>query len=73
MPKTDLTEVDKPQHYQSGTQQAIDVIEDFELNFNLGNVIKYTLRAGKKDPDKKIEDLKKAVWYLEREINREGP
>ena len=42
MPKTDLTEVDKPQHYQSGTQQAIDVIEDFDLNFNLGNVIKYT-------------------------------
>lgn len=63
--------VDRPDHYQgsSASMQAIDVIEEFGLNFNLGNVVKYLLRAGKKDPNKKLEDLKKAKWYLEREVD----
>lgn len=60
--------VDHPQHYQSKTGlEAIDVIEAFNLNFNLGNVIKYILRCGKKDAD--IQELEKAKWYLEREIS----
>ena len=60
--------VNKPVHYMSELGiEAIDVIEAFELNFNLGNAIKYILRAGKKDSI--LQDLKKAVWYLQREIN----
>jgi len=56
-------------HYESKTgMQAIDVINAFDLNFNLGNVIKYTLRAGKKDD--KIKDLNKAIDYLKYEIER---
>jgi len=49
--------------------EAIDCIEAFNLNFNLGNVVKYITRAGKKT-DKPIEDLEKARWYIEREIER---
>lgn len=59
--------VNHPPHYQGLTFEAIEVIEDFELNFNLGNVIKYILRCGKKDDA--IEDLRKAQYYLTREIN----
>ena len=59
--------VNHPKHYQSKTGlEAIDVIEAFDLNFNLGNVIKYILRCGKKDAD--VQELEKARWYLEREI-----
>lgn len=62
-----LDPVNEPQHYMSeGGLEAIDVIESFELNFNLGNVVKYLLRAGKKDDE--TQDLKKALWYLRREI-----
>ncbi len=61
--------VDHPEHYQGTKYEVIDIIEDFKLNFNLGNVIKYILRAGKKD--NQHQDLKKAMWYLEREITKE--
>jgi hypothetical protein len=57
-----------PDHYKSGLIEAIDVIEDWELDFCLGNVIKYIARAGKKDD--LITDLKKARWYLDRAITR---
>lgn len=61
--------VNHPQHYQSKNgMEAIDVIEAFDLGFNLGNVIKYILRAGKKDAT--VQELEKAKWYLEREINK---
>lgn len=60
--------VHHPQHYNSKTFEVIDIIEEFELNFHLGNVIKYVLRAGKKDC--RITDLQKALWYLNREIER---
>lgn len=60
--------VDHPSHYQGNEFEVIDIIEDYDLNFNLGNVIKYTLRAGKKGDFK--TDLRKAIWYLNREINR---
>ena len=58
-----------PSHYQTASGlQAIDVIEEFGLGFCDGNVVKYVLRAGKKDPTKEIEDLEKARWYLDRYI-----
>lgn len=61
--------VDHPSYYQ-GKIEVIDFIEDKHLGFNLGNCVKYISRAGKKNPDKLIEDLKKARWYLDREIAR---
>jgi len=64
-----MMHVSSPTHYQGKGLQAIDVIEDFSLGFNLGNSIKYILRAGKKGD--RIQDLKKAIWYLERECNSE--
>ena len=62
--------VDHPAHYggADNTYEAIKVIEAWELGFNLGNVIKYISRAGKKGS--KLEDLKKAQWYLNREIEK---
>jgi len=58
-----------PNHYKSKSGiESIDVIEAFELGFNLGNATKYILRAGKKDPAKTKEDLEKAIWYLNRQI-----
>ncbi len=65
-----------PQHYQNRNDnlQVIDVIEQFNLNFHRGNVVKYTIRAGRKDEqgyenlEKAIEDLTKAKWYLDRQI-----
>lgn len=60
--------VNHPKHYNSGNIEPIKVIEDWDLGFHLGNVIKYIARAGKKDKTKTIEDLKKAQWYLSRYI-----
>ncbi len=61
--------VQNPGHYHGkGCIQAIDVIEAFDLKYNLGNAEKYILRAGKKDGNSKIQDLKKAAFYLKREI-----
>lgn len=60
--------VNHPSHYQGNGLEAIDVIEAFSLGFNIGNVIKYLLRAGKKESY--VRDLEKAKWYLEREISR---
>jgi hypothetical protein len=63
-----MSNVDHPEYYQGQNLEAIDVIEAFDLGFHLGNVIKYVLRAGKKGSD--IEDLKKAAWYLDREMEK---
>jgi len=60
--------VNHPDHYLHGGIEVIDVIEAFNLDFCLGNVVKYILRAGRKDPNKEIEDLNKASWYLNRRI-----
>ena len=58
-----------PDHYRSGGMEAIDVIEAFfPDSFHLGNAFKYIARAGKKGDA--IEDLKKSVWYIQREIER---
>ena len=57
--------VNHPSHYQANGLEAIDVIEAFELPYHLGNVVKYVLRAGRKN-DSPEEDLRKARWYLDR-------
>jgi len=62
--------VNHPSHYTDGKIEVIDFIEDKGLNFHRGNAVKYIARAGKKDPEKEVEDLQKAVWYLNREITR---
>ena len=62
--------VNHPNHYNSGRIEVIDFIEDKELGFHLGNAVKYISRAGRKNPDKIVEDLQKAVWYINREIGR---
>lgn len=54
------------EYYNPGTYEAIKVIRAWDLNFALGNVLKYVCRAGKKDDA--LEDLKKAAWYLNNEI-----
>lgn len=63
--------IENPKHYggSDSPYEAIKVIEAWELGFNLGNVLKYIARAGKKDQTKRLEDLEKAQWYLNREIN----
>lgn len=61
--------INHPKHYNTGQYEAIDVIEDWELGFCLGNVVKYISRAGKKDENTELKDLKKALWYLERHVN----
>lgn len=60
--------VDHPLHYNAGKIEVIDFIEDQSLGFNLGNAVKYTARAEHKGQD--VEDLKKAIWYLTREVAR---
>ena len=60
--------VNHPSHYTDGKIEVIDFIEDKGLGFCLGNAVKYIARAGKKDATKEIEDLQKAVWYIERRI-----
>lgn len=59
--------VNNPAHYTAGGIETIDFIEAKKLNYNLGNVIKYLTRADYKG--NKLEDLRKAQWYLTREIN----
>ena len=58
------------EYYKPGNIEAWDVIEDWELNFNLGNVIKYVARAGLKADNTTQGDLEKALTYLEREVGR---
>ena len=58
-----------PKHYQ-GTIQPIDLINAQNLNFNLGNVVKYVCRAGKKQGENVLSDLEKAKNYINYEIER---
>ena len=60
--------VNHPAHYKVGGIETIDFIEAKQLNYNLGNVVKYITRADHKGNN--IEDLKKARWYLNREISK---
>ena len=63
-----MSAVNNPKHYNKGKIEVIEFIEDQQMNFNLGNVVKYVSRAGSKDDI--VQDLSKAKWYLEREIAR---
>ena len=58
--------VNHPSHYTDGGIETIDFIEAKKLPYHLGNAVKYISRAGKKDDE--IQDLKKAVWYINRYI-----
>ena len=64
--------VNHPSHYggKDNPYEAIKVIEAWDMDFNLGNVLKYISRAGKKGEWKHLEDLQKAAWYLDRAIKR---
>lgn len=64
--------VNHPPHYKTpnASFEVIDVIEAFQLPYHLGCVAKYLFRAGRKDPAKLVEDLKKARWYLDRYISK---
>ena len=57
-----------PAHYTRGSIEVWDFIRDQQLSYHLGNAIKYICRAGFKSPDTKVEDLKKAIHYLENEL-----
>jgi hypothetical protein len=69
-PKTRMQEsvdlVNAPPHYTAGGIETIDFIEAKQLNYNLGNAVKYISRADHKG--NRIQDLQKAKWYIEREI-----
>ena len=62
--------VNHPDHYTDGGIETIDFIEAKKLPYHLGNAVKYISRAGKKEPEKTAEDLKKAVWYINRYISK---
>lgn len=67
--ETEFDNVNHPKHYTEGRKyEPIEVIEDWKLDFCLGNAVKYISRAGRKDETKTIEDLEKAKWYIDREI-----
>lgn len=60
--------VEHPAHYNVGNIEVIDAIEAWKLNFSRGSAVKYIARAGHKDDE--LEDLRKAAWYIDREIKR---
>lgn len=62
--------VERPHHYTFGPIEVIDAIEAWQLGFHLGNVVKYVARAARKG--RYLEDLRKARWYLDREIQRQS-
>ena len=70
MKKEEKEMVNHPSHYggEGNPYEAIKVIEAWGLGFCLGNTVKYISRAGKKD--EVIQELEKALWYLQREINK---
>lgn len=68
MEKMQIDNVNSPIHYNVGKIEVIEAIEDWKLNFNLGNVIKYIARCEHKENKK--QDLEKAKWYIEREISK---
>lgn len=65
--------INHPAHYNYATIEPIDVIEDWQLPYHLGNSLKYIARAGHKEGNSEIQDLKKAIWYINRYIElKEG-
>ena len=68
VPKSEGNAVAHPSHYNQGKYEVKDVIRDWNLNFNLGNAVKYIARAPYKHPDRIIEDYEKAKQYIDFEI-----
>ena len=64
--------INQPSYYTDGKIEVSDFIADKNLNFFRGNVVKYVARAGKKNAETEVEDLQKARWYIDREIERLG-
>ena len=68
--------INHPKHYNKGNIEVIDFIDDQKLGFSLGNAVKYICRVGSKNPDgtgiklSTVSDLKKAIWYIQHEIER---
>lgn len=65
-----MTQIDHPNYYKNDDVEVIDIIEAHNLNFNLGNVLKYVMRAGRKDKADMDADILKAQWYLHHEGRR---
>ena len=65
--------VNHPLHYNTGKIEVIDAIEDWGLDFNAGNVVKYIVRSCSSGDNKhdKRQDLEKAIWYINRILNNE--
>lgn len=59
-----------PSYYNKASMNVSDIVDEYELNFNKGNIIKYVLRSGKKSKDTEIQDLQKAARYCQIEIDR---
>lgn len=66
--KPESNQISHPPHYCFGKYEPVKVIQDWELSFCLGNVLKYIARAGRKDGNSKMQDLLKAKQYIEFEI-----
>jgi hypothetical protein len=71
-PTPNVEQVNHPTHYggEDNVYEAIKVIDAWDLGFSLGNTVKYISRAGKKNKEKELEDLKKALWYLQHHISK---
>jgi hypothetical protein len=70
--KISMEKINHPEHYNQTDIEVIDVIESYELNFSLGNSVKYLLRCGLKHEDI-AEDIHKAIWYLKRSLKNTIP
>ena len=68
--QTNADMVNHPAHYNAGRIEVIEAIEDWGLQYHRGTAVKYIARAGRKDASKEVEDLQKAIWYLNRECQR---
>ncbi len=62
--------VSHPSHYTYGNIEVIQAIDDWNLGFCLGNAVKYIARAGKKEGNSFQQDLEKAIWYINHEIDK---
>lgn len=67
-----MSQIAHPDYYKGNSIEAWDYIKDHDLNFDLGNAIKYITRAGKKDRESKRDDLEKAINYICHELKQEG-
>ena len=65
--------MESPSHYTRGSIEVWDFIRDQGLSYHLGNAIKYISRAGHKSTESKVSDLKKAIHYLENELQHTAP